>query len=342
MSGTVYPGAIDNIQQPGPNDVTNILSHAGTHDSEILAIQAVETKLGTGASTATNNTFLAGTGTGTSAFIGATAAQIALGLGTLATLNSVSLTANVTGTLPVANGGTGITSLGSGIATFLGTPTSANLATAVTNETGTGALVFGTSPAITTPTGIVKGDVGLGNVDNTSDVTKNSAVAALTNKDLTSTTNTFPNGTLVQSVSAEFSGVATGATIMPNDDTIPQNTEGDQYMTLAITPKSTTNTLVIQVVFMFANSTVQIISGALYQDATANAIAAIGSTAYVVGAPNILPLTKKMAAGTISSTTFKFRAGTQSTGTLTMNGVSGARYYGGSAVSSITIWEYKS
>lgn len=39
--------------------------------------------------------------------------------------------------------------------------------------TGTGSLVRATSPALTTPTGIVKGDVGLGNVDNTSDATKN-------------------------------------------------------------------------------------------------------------------------------------------------------------------------
>ena len=63
----------------------------------------------------------------------------------------VDLTTNVTGTLPVANGGTGITSFGSGVATFLGTPSSANLASAVTDETGTGSLVFATSPALTTP-----------------------------------------------------------------------------------------------------------------------------------------------------------------------------------------------
>lgn len=59
--------------------------------------------------------------------------------------------------LPVASGGTGITSFGAGIATWLGTPSSANLAAAVTDETGSGALVFGTSPtigtaALTTPT----------------------------------------------------------------------------------------------------------------------------------------------------------------------------------------------
>jgi hypothetical protein len=63
----------------------------------------------------------------------------------------VDLTTNVTGTLPVANGGTGITSFGTGVATFLGTPSSANLAAAVTDETGTGALVFATSPTFVTP-----------------------------------------------------------------------------------------------------------------------------------------------------------------------------------------------
>jgi hypothetical protein len=66
-------------------------------------------------------------------------------------LTGVDLTSQVTGTLPVANGGTGITSLGSGVATFLGTPSSANLLAAVTDETGTGALVFATSPTLVTP-----------------------------------------------------------------------------------------------------------------------------------------------------------------------------------------------
>jgi hypothetical protein len=42
-----------------------------------------------------------------------------------------------------------------------------------------------TSPVINTPTGIVKGDVGLGNVDNTSNATERAATATLTNKTLT-------------------------------------------------------------------------------------------------------------------------------------------------------------
>jgi hypothetical protein len=65
--------------------------------------------------------------------------------GALGTPSSGTLT-NATG-LPVS---TGISGLGANVATFLATPTSANLAAAVTDKTGTGALVFGTSPSFTT------------------------------------------------------------------------------------------------------------------------------------------------------------------------------------------------
>lgn len=62
------------------------------------------------------------------------------------TPTSITLT-NATG-LPVA---TGISGLGTGVAAFLATPSSANLAAAVTGETGSGALVFATSPTLVTP-----------------------------------------------------------------------------------------------------------------------------------------------------------------------------------------------
>jgi hypothetical protein len=59
--------------------------------------------------------------------------------------------ANTTGTLAVARGGTGITSFGAGVATFLGTPSSANLRAALTDETGTGSAVFANTPTLVTP-----------------------------------------------------------------------------------------------------------------------------------------------------------------------------------------------
>ena len=64
----------------------------------------------------------------------------------LGTVASATLT-NATG-LPIS---TGVSGLASGIATFLATPSSANLASALTDETGSGANVFATSPTLVTP-----------------------------------------------------------------------------------------------------------------------------------------------------------------------------------------------
>jgi len=52
-----------------------------------------------------------------------------------------------TGSVSISN----VTGLGTGVETFLATPSSSNLASAVTDETGSGALVFGTNPSLTSP-----------------------------------------------------------------------------------------------------------------------------------------------------------------------------------------------
>ena len=88
-------------------------------------------------------------------FTGTDASSVAFGAGgtvlysggALGTPSSATLT-NATG-LPVA---TGISGLAAGIATFLATPTSANLATALTDEAGSGTVVFSNSPTLTSPT----------------------------------------------------------------------------------------------------------------------------------------------------------------------------------------------
>lgn len=75
----------------------------------------------------------------------------------------VGLSGDVTGTLPVANGGTGITSFGTGVATLLGTPSSANLAAALTDElapTSNGLATFSTAWANFTPTVTLVGGAG--------------------------------------------------------------------------------------------------------------------------------------------------------------------------------------
>ena len=84
------------------------------------------------------------TTTGTGSGVRATSPTLVTPL--LGTPTSGVLT-NCTG-LPI---GAGVSGLGTGVATFLATPSSANLLAAVTDETGTGALVFATSPTLVTP-----------------------------------------------------------------------------------------------------------------------------------------------------------------------------------------------
>ena len=82
--------------------------------------------------------------TGTGSLVFATSPTLVTPV--LGTPTSATLT-NATG-LPIS---TGVSGLGTGVATFLATPSSANLLAAVTNETGTGSLVFATSPTLVTP-----------------------------------------------------------------------------------------------------------------------------------------------------------------------------------------------
>ena len=96
-------------------------------------------KIGNGSTAWSSLSYFGGSGTVTSITAGT-----GLSGGTITGTGTIALSTPVS----VANGGTGISSFGTGVATWLGTPSSANLAAAVTDETGSGALVFGTSPTI--------------------------------------------------------------------------------------------------------------------------------------------------------------------------------------------------
>jgi hypothetical protein len=118
-------------------------------DNTVSSLSAADFRTAIGAGTG-GGTVTSVSGTGTVNGITLTGTVTSSGSLTLGgTLSGVNLTTQVTGTLPAGNGGTGITSLGTGVATWLGTPSSANLAAAVTDETGSGALVFATTPVIT-------------------------------------------------------------------------------------------------------------------------------------------------------------------------------------------------
>lgn len=151
----------------------------------------------------------------------------------------------------------------------------------------------------------------------------------------------LPVGSVVKIANTQTGAVATGTTTIPWDDTIPQNTEGTEFMTLAFTPANAANTLIIEVLANVDVSAVNYCIGALFKDSDANALAA--AAVYQEGASRAMQIqfTHKMTAGTTSPITFRFRAGTGGAATMTFNGEVGARKFGGVMASSITITEIK-
>lgn len=156
---------LDTEKQPLDATLTNLAALTGGL-GEIIYSDGANSFTELAGNTTTTKKFLSQTGTGAvsaaPSWVQPAASDLSNGVtgsGAVVLATSPSLTTpnlgtpsaavltNATG-LPVS---TGISGLGTGIDTFLGTPSSANLKAAVTDETGSGALVFATSPSLVTP-----------------------------------------------------------------------------------------------------------------------------------------------------------------------------------------------
>jgi hypothetical protein len=150
----------------------------------------------------------------------------------------------------------------------------------------------------------------------------------------------FEHARLVQMVSTSTGASSTTTTPIPEDDTIPQNDEGAELLTLAITPKDADNKLFIHCMTLQRPSTGRDHCIALFQDTTANALAC----QYVANQDaqeTQQVLTHVMTAGTTSSTTFKMRGGADSAATVTFNGGGSGRLFGGVCSTMLMIMEVR-
>lgn len=120
----------------------------------------------------------------------------------------------------------------------------------------------------------------------------------------------FSDQKIVQRVYTTTSSSTTSGTSIPVDNSIPQNTEGEQLITLSITPTNASNILLIEFYCPISdNSAAGANVTALFQDSTANALNATITTYSASSYLTPIILKHLMVAGTTTSTTFKIRFG---------------------------------
>ena len=143
-------------------------------------------------------------------------------------------------------------------------------------------------------------------------------------------------GKVGQVVTALSASASTNSTTIPADDTIPQNDEGDEILTLAITPANSSSKLMIFVTIgtWYNSTSAQTKVAALFKDSDANAIFSIADSTND-DYHKTCDFHWTQTAGSTSSQTFKLRVGSSS-GNVVVNVAS---LYGGCNQVVMSIWE---
>ena len=150
-------------------------------------------------------------------------------------------------------------------------------------------------------------------------------------------------GGIIQIVHKDYRDFFSTSALIPLDDTIPQNTEGEEVFTQAITPKFNTSKILIKVVLNLSNSNVNNLhTAAIFRDSIANSIAAGWAKCIGTNAPSSPMVINFLdSPATTSAVTYKVRIGYSagSSSVVQVNGGSGTRYLGGSLASGMTLME---
>lgn len=158
-----------------------------------------------------------------------------------------------------------------------------------------------------------------------------------TRADGTSIAGSGGTGKVLQVVNVQDNSGLSGSAVIPVDNTIPENTEGTEFLSLAITPTNAISKLIIEITLVHSSSGISSSVVALFQDNVTDALASVIDTYIAVDNPIVTSFSHSIIAGTTSATTFKIRAG-PSFGSIDLNGSAFATL-GGTIFSSMKITE---
>jgi hypothetical protein len=150
----------------------------------------------------------------------------------------------------------------------------------------------------------------------------------------------LPAGAMIDSASAVYTANADITAVIPNDDTIPQITEGTQILQVSISPKSTTNKLRIRYSGFGGVNGVAPWSAALFNGG-ANAIHSAAFVTPVANYYDAFAGEVEYTPGTTAAQTISLRVGPSGAQTLRLNGLPTARLYGGTAGVRLVVEEIK-
>lgn len=152
--------------------------------------------------------------------------------------------------------------------------------------------------------------------------------------------NSGSGGKVAQVVVASTNIPATTTLLIPIDDTIPQNTEGAEFITATITPTNASSNLIIEFEAWCSASAANTLTFALFRDSDADAIQTTGKRIAAINIIEQCRLKYIVSAGSTSARTYKIRYGPVSAGTGSiLRAPTVAPVYGDSDSANFTITE---
>lgn len=154
--------------------------------------------------------------------------------------------------------------------------------------------------------------------------------------------NSVPTIQLYQNIYVATGNLITGTNLIPLDDTIPQITEGIEFLSRQFTPSFIDSFIEIDYWLCLSHSVASRLTACLFASNSSDALSSnfsYGGAAenVVVGGKFVYP----NGLRSVSTITFSVRGGGSAAGTTSLNGYSGARYYGGVQDSFLSIKEYR-